>query len=319
MNKELRIAFITLIVEIVAIVVQIIGIIVGVSTNSITISVDSLVFIILIPVLTVLLIAIISKLISQIKKKYNLSNYVSFIEFLMHNNRHCFEILPKIRMYMHSKSIANDVKIKLLRITYNVTKNEEHEELGDMIINYDLDIANNNIPSQFHFVYGTDYSKCTPIVKYNYGNDSVEPYYTATKENEEKVAPYWLGFLKHYNLAIDKKKIPQNDVFKLKIELECKEAFDFSIERDTIICLPDMFSKDIEKIEYSIKLNKYEEKFFCNAYRVSSDGKEYAIGEVTDPNKPGFSFKQTLYPNMIEGEKAFFFRVGHSEIDPEFR
>ena len=318
MNKELKIAFLTLVVEIIAIIVEIIGIIVGISTNAISLSGEAIVFIILIPVLSVLLLGIISKLLQQIIKRNELTNYVSFIEFLMHNKRHCFVILPKIRMYIHSNNLTNKVKINLLRITYDVTKNSNNGSLGDMTINYDLDIVNNNIPSEFHFVYGTDYSKCTPIVKYNYGHDSVEPYYIATKENEEKVAPYWLGFLKHYKLGIDKNKITQNDVFKLRISLECNEAFDFSIERDTIICLPDMFSNDIEKIEYQINLHGYDEVFYCNAYRVSSDRKEFSIGEVTDKNKPSYSFRQTFYPNTIKGEKAFFFRIGQSENDPEF-
>lgn len=319
MNKELKIAVITLIVDVIAIIVEILGIVVGISTNTIIVSSKVIIYIIVFALLSILLLVVITKLVKYIKQKNDLTDYVNFIEFLMHNNRHCFVILPKIRMYIHSKRLTNDVKVKLLRITYDITKNAEHEELGDMIINYDLDIANNNnIPNQFHFVYGTDYSKCTPIVKYNYGNDSVEPYYTATKENEEKVAPYWLGFLRHYKLGIDHNKISQSDTLKLRIGLECKEAFDFSIKRDTIICLPDMFSKDVEKIEYQINLRGYDKVFYCNAYRVSNDGKAFSIDEVTDPNKPSYSFKQSFYPGVIKGEKAFFFRIGQSEIDPEF-
>ena len=312
MNKEFRIAVISLIVEV-------LGIIIGLLTNIVSFSVGVLFYIIIFALLSSLILAMITRLIKQIRIKSDLANYVSFIEFLMHNDRHCFVILPKIRMYIHSKKITNDVKIKLLRITYDITKTQNKDLLGDMIINYDFDIDNKNIPERFHFVYGTDYTKSDPEVKFNYGNNYIVPTIQATQENTEKVAVYWLGFLKHYKFGIDKRKISQVGDFKIRIELKCKEAFDFSIPRDTIICLPDMFSKDIDKIEYQINLHGYDKEFYSNAYRILGNGKEYSIDDISDQNGPSTSITQTFYPNTIEGEKAFFFKIGQSKTDPEFK
>lgn len=309
MNKEFIIILIALIVQVLEFIIGILGVI-----NSLTFL--SIACLCLIVVTTIILVVLGYKL-------YNIIMYVNFLEYLMHNDNHSFVLLPKIRMYLHSKKINNTIKIKSLDVIYDIKKNNDNPEkdLGDMTITYLMNIENNIIPEQFDFVHGNDYSILSPRVKYRYGT---KPDFQTMADNHNIIiAPYWRGALKHYNFALEKQYLPQDGDTKIEIKVECDKTFDFMVvPRDTIICLPIVFSKYIEIINYTINVKGFgETKFFCDAYQISRKDFHFARKSIncTNPNNSNntYSFVSELYPNRIKGEKAFYFRVGVSESDKE--
>lgn len=258
-------------------------------------------------------------------KHYKVLDYVKFIEYLMNNEKHNFVLLPKIKMYIHNYKISNYIKIKNLNIEYDITYNKPSEEenedliLGDMLIKYDIFIENKNIPNDFNFVSGNDYSNFSPNVKYRYGSRND---YQPMSENHELVAPYWRGSLKHYSFGFERRFIPQEGDLKVEIIVSCDKAFIFrTIPRDTIICLPEIFSKSIERIDYKINLKDFDDKkFYCDAYQIYSEKRKYTtrqLGCEKEPNNQSFS--SVLFPNKIKSEKAYYFRVGMDKSDKEIR
>lgn len=310
MDKEYRVALIALILQFIELAVGIFGII-----NSLTII---SIITILLSFLTTIIIIILGY------KLYSVILYVNFLEYLMHNNEHDFVLLPKIRMYLNSRKINNKIKIKCIDITYDITPNTDNpdEILGDMKITYLIKIENKSVPEQFDFVYGNDYSVFSPKVKYCYGIR--QEYQTMSKNHNMSIAPYWRGALKHYSFALEKQYLPQDGDIEIKIEVECDKSFAFKkVPRDTIICMPMVFSKDIDKINHTINVRNFGEiKFYSDAYQISKNGLHYqrkAINCTRQHNQDNYSFASILYPNRIRGEKAYYFKIGTSESDVEIK
>lgn len=256
-------------------------------------------------------------------KHRKLLQYVKFIEYLMNNDKHNFILLPKIKMYIHRNKIINKIKIKQLDVTYNITRHSNNPDkndgllLGDMVINYEMLIENKCIPSEFNFVSGNDYSNLSPELKYRYGSRSD---YQDMDDNSELIAPYWRGSLKHYSFGIEKHYLPQEGDLKIEIKVSCENAFVFNtIPRDTIICLPEVFSDDIDFIYYSINLFDFEEiNYYCDAYQINVEKGEFATHKIGCEKKDGEnSFTSKLYPNNLTGEKAYYFRLGTDRTDKE--
>ena len=309
MNKELKIAFVALIVQVMEFIFGVIGVI-----NSI--NVLSIIFLCLIVGTTVVLIVLGYRLYSKVM-------YINFLEYLMHNDNHSFVLLPKIRMYLHSRKINNNIKIKKLNVTYDFEKNIEkpEEAIGDMTIIYSMEIENKNIPEQFDFVHGNDFSNISPRVKYSYGTKS--DLQTMADNQNIRIAPYWRGALKHYNFAFEKQYLPQEGDIKIEIKVECEKAVDFmKVPRDTIICLPLAFSKFIDTINFTINVGGFgETKFFCDAYQISKINSKFSRKSINCASRKTsnntYSFDSNVYPNIIKGEKAFYFRLGFCETDKE--
>lgn len=253
---------------------------------------------------------------------YKLLEYVHFIEYLMYNEKHKFVLLPKIKMYVHSKKIVNKIHIKSLSVVYNIKKSNSTDNgsdicLGDMEIIYKLTVENKNIPNEFHFVSGNDYSTLAPSVTFSYGNNN---HYLKMLENHEQIAPYWRGSLKHYSFGIENNFLPQTGDFDITIKVSCKEAFTFSeVPRDTIICLPEVFSNNIDKINYEFNLIDFEkEKFYCDAYKIFSNKGDFTTQLINcEKLDAKNTFVSTLNPNEIKGEKAYYFRLGTAQNDIE--
>lgn len=304
MNKELKIS-------IGALIIQLLELVISIWSVANTFSASTIICLCFAILSTVALFIIAFKY-------YKVLAYIKFIEYLTHNQDHNFISLPKIRMYLHSEKIANKIRINRLIITYDIKYNDSDKSkcLGDMIITYDMEIENKNIPDTFNFIYGNDYSNSPQIVTYRYGSSRD---YLNMQEHRESIAPYWRGSLKHYDFGIERQLLSQSGDQRISIQVKCKKAFEFmTIPRDTIVCLPDVFSKDIQKMEYHINLVGFEGEFYCDAYRITGKGLKYRRDNIgCEKSENSLSFSKELFPNDIKGEKAFYFRVGKNPIDME--
>ena len=308
MNREFKVSLIALIVQIIELIICLWGLI----------SDYNLIFFLF---LCLLVFSSVVFCVIGIRH-YNLLQYVYFIEYLMHNEKHKFVLLPKIKMYLHSQKINNQLKIKEININYDVeyhkpdNPNEVDNLLGDMTIEYKLIIENKNIPDEFNFIYGNDYSKLKQEVSYCYGTNHN---YLAMPEKPEQVAPYWRGSLKFYKFGIDRRILPQEGDFEINIIIKCNKAFVFKgLPRDTIICLPEIFSRDIQTINYKLKFSGYgEEIFYCDAYKICKTSGKFDTIPINYKKIGKNLFEASMYPNDIKGEKAYYFRVGLSETDLE--
>lgn len=305
-NKEFILAVFSLIAQVISLILEI-----NLSDDS-----SAMIAFISLFIITILGIVLIGK------KLYKVVMYVNFLEYLMHNDQHDFVLLPKIRMYLHSKKINNKLKIKKIEVTYNITKNTENPDdlLGDMKISYSIIIENNNLPEQFDFVHGNDYSISSPKVKYCYGTRT--DYQIMSNNHNMSIAPYWRGALKHYSFALERQYLPQDGDINVSIEVECDKSFAFmKVPRDTIICMPLVFSENIDVLAHNIILHGFgETKFYCDAYKISKKDFHYerqSINCTREHIQDSYKFVSMLYPNRIKGEKAYYFKVGTSELDKE--
>ena len=256
-------------------------------------------------------------------KHRKLLRYVKFIEYLMNNDKHNFVLLPKIKMYIHRNKIINKMKIKKLDVTYNITRHSINPDqnddllLGDMVIKYEMLIENKCIPNEFNFVSGNDYSNLSPELRYRYGS---RPDFQDMGDNCELVAPYWRGSLKRYSFRLERQFLSQEGDLIIEIEVSCKKAFVFdTIPRDTIICLPEVFSNNIDSINYYINLIDFEGiNFYCDAYQINAEKGEFTTQKIGCKKQKGKnSFESYFYPNKLKGEKAYYLRVGTNRIDRE--
>lgn len=256
------------------------------------------------------------------RKYKELNKYVRFVEGLIDNKYHNFLLLPKLRMYLHKNKINNKVEIEDMKVTYiiypsaNTTTSREDELLGDGSVEYEIRIRNRNLPNTFYFIAGNDYSDEEPQIFYKIGNNGIR---SRLEVKSERIAPYWRGRIKSGKIALDKTRLSQEHTISIYIEVRCNRLFEFKkLGRDTIICLPKLFSDDIDRIEYMIDVSKFNgTKFYCNAKRIYMN-KEYRVDEINCEEGNGI-FKTNIEPKEVKGESAYYFRIGLDEIDPEER
>ncbi len=247
---------------------------------------------------------------------YKNREYIKFVEFLSDNQKHNFMLLPKLRLYLNSNKINNDICIHNLKVEYIITATKNNDMMGDLYIKYHLVIENRNLPSAIHFVCGNDYSDSLQKMRYKYGKiDDWQP----GNFKQRPGIPYWREKLLDYKISIDKQFIPESAFLYLEIEVDCARSFEFEmLSRDTIICLPKIFSDDIRELNYEIKLQNFNQKeFYCDAYTISKEKDGYEIVQSNCFKKSEYLFVSKFNPNKIRGEKAYYFRLGLSENDEE--
>ncbi len=242
--------------------------------------------------------------------------YMHFVEYLFDNETHRFILLPKIRMYIHSRMIENKYKIDEMSVTYNISRNmgkTSEELIGDLEIIYKLKIKEKK-NGRFDFVSGNDFSDCISA-KYKYGTMRE---YMNMDLSEKRVPPYWRGYLGHYPIYIEGKNIPVDGPLEIEFKIIAPESFDFGKrERETIICLPLAFSKRIEILKYHINIDGFDDVFYSNAYLISKYEGNYRSSSIGDIERDNNSFEYVLYPDTVNGEKAYYFKIGTSEKDTE--
>lgn len=259
--------------------------------------------------------------VAYILKKYILlKEYVDFIEFLMNNNVHKFVILPKIRMYLHSEKINNKIYIQDLTITYNINPSDKQVEgklFGDAEILYEFAIINNNLPQNYNFIYSNDYSNNNINLGYKFNKNES---YTLAESKTEQIAPYWKGRMRHDTFALDRSKIPQSNIFNMYVKVDCSRLFEFEeLGRDTIVSLPKVFSDNIDSIKYIINLEGFSnKKFYCTAKRIYKHNRVFICDGISCERINDKRFETKVSPGDMKGEKAIYFRVGLSEVDPEY-
>lgn len=246
------------------------------------------------------------------------TEYMRFVEFLFDNNTHRFILLPKIRMYLHSRRINNKYKVDEMKVTYTITQNRESEQdkmVGDLEIIYSIKIGKDKRNGYFDFVTGNDFSNDLSHAQYKYG---VMSEYQNMTLLEDKAAPYWRGYLGHFHITIEGKNIPVDGPLEIQFRICAERSFVFGgRKRETIICLPQAFSRNIESLKYHIEVKGFDKPFYGNAYLISKDGGEYRISSLEGTQADNTVFDYTMYPNTIAGEKAYYFKIGTSEEDTE--
>lgn len=253
-------------------------------------------------------------------------DYISFVEYLFHNERHRFSLLPRIRMYMNQFKICNKVNIKELNVDYTIDgkdyQNTEEPLCGDVIKTFRFTIDEMK-GTKYTLVFGDDYSFAAPVIKIKYGSQ-IE--YTELAAQEYSSPPYIKSVVRCVKVEINRQIIPQKGTWPLEIRLEYKKAFDFqNVNMDTIVSLPRLFGNRIEKMRYIIKLINYDRnvKYYCFFYKIAKGYNGYEIvNKDCDKRKSsendGYTEFEAVVPlDNIRKEQAFYFRVGTSNIDKE--
>lgn len=291
-----------IIIEIAEILVNIIGILVF--KNSIAI------------VFAILILVIFSFLLRRYIKQ---TQYIRFVEYLIRNDSHCFALLPKTRMYLQIVG-RNNIKIEKMSVKYTITPSDgniDNTIMGDMLIEYSIQILNKNLPNKFQFIYANDFSNKNIGIEYKY-SDAFD--YQILNSNTEQLAPYWRGAVRIYDIGFEKNKLTQSKHIELKIKVSCDKSFDFSnLARDTIVFLPLSFGNEINDVDYTIDASQFKNKrFYCDAWRICSKNMEYSRSSI-ECERRNNCFASTFSPASVLGEQAYYFRIGLGEIDVEYR
>lgn len=243
-------------------------------------------------------------------------HYIKFIEYLFNNDMHRFTLLPKFRTYIEYRHRLNKVHINNLKIEYTISKNGCFDNnIADLTINYELKIKNYHLPNQYYIMFGNDYAEQKPEIKYSLNDSSMMD----ATFIEVRHSPYEKGMINEAIINLDYDNLPKKEI-KLNIRIQYSNSFDFDTTKtDTLILLPLLFGKKINKIDYKIKFNKFEsDMFYCNAYLIGrSSGLNYEIKDISvDLIKKTNLLEIKL--NNIQLESAYYFRIGtdKNEMDP---
>lgn len=243
--------------------------------------------------------------------------YIRFVEYLISNKPHSFALLPKIRMYLQIAG-KNSIDIGNMCVMYTITSSDENDEksiLGDMTIEYKIQILNKNLPNKFQFIYSNDASVENTYIGYKFGD---EDEYQPLPPNVKELKPYWRGTIKLYDIGLEKNKLPQGKYIYLHIKASCNKAFDFyNLGRDTTIFLPMAYGRKIHEVRYEIDVSDFKDrKFYCNAWRIHERKLKYDRSSI-ECKRNSNGFVSVFAPSTIHGEQAYYFRIGLSEDDIE--
>lgn len=300
------------IVDIVLKVFQIIDILIGIIC---IISFDNKISIILVSILLFIIISLIALL-------YSKEKYIRFVDFLFDNEKHNFNLLPKMRMYLNKEKIYNRVKVKSVDVTYNIThtESEKSNSMGNAEILYTIAIENKSIPKEYYFITGNDYSDEVPQIFYKYG---IMDEYSTVSPEERNCAFYYRNVVRKVNFNLDKKLIPQKDTLEIKIKVCYKNSFEFEHNYlDTIICLPRIFGDYVKQMRYTINLYKFQNDiaFHFFTYSILGNKLKYSISVIPNTcTKDNESYSVEFYPESTLDEKAYYFRIGNCDTDKESR
>lgn len=265
---------------------------------------------ILIFIVIILLIALIIICNLFIKK----NRYIKFTEFLFENDIHRFTLLPKLRMFIESKKLKNELHLLSLDITCNIKRNENFadEEIADLHTMYTLEIENRNLPKVFNFVFGNDYALGKPSILYSIDNGSkAQPLF-----NQKKQPTYVRGSIGHTTIKFNKENLPKRK-FKLEIFITYKESFNFSESKtDTLILLPILYGKKIDKISWNVNFIGFDKipKFYLSSNSISRIKKSYSISSAGSETKNEKYSKRIEFEDInTKKECAYYARIGVEE------
>lgn len=241
--------------------------------------------------------------------------YINFVEFLFNNKKHRFTLLPKLRIYIESTKNKNKVHVTNLNIKYSITKNKNFSDnIGDLRIEYDMQIENKHLPKQYYVIFGNDYAENKPKIEYSLCN---RPLVSVTF-HETKHASYERGLVNEAVINFDNDNFPKSEI-SLKIIHNYINSFNFSeTETDTLILLPLLYGNKIDHINYEINLIGFEDypKLYCDAYEISDKGLlgiDYEIKDVSTYTKDENLSKSISLNNAMKYEGAYYVRIGVSE------
>lgn len=253
---------------------------------------------------------------SKYKKQ---KEYIQFIECLNFNNYHDFRLLPLLRMYIHKYGNINRINLKQVSITYTIVPSERQvvdKLYGDCQIKYVFKIENYNLPKTFYFMSANDFSNIEPEIKYRIGTNSN---YSSVNNRSKQVHPYWGGKIKPIAISLDNDQITVNKTMTIEIIVSIGNLFEFKEnKRDTIICLPLIYSENVEQIDYSIDVSNFTNRpFYCDVKRFYiKQNKHIVEGIPSSHNEDGTFFTASFCPDN-KLESAYYFRLGLSEHDPD--
>lgn len=278
-------------------------------------------------VYAIFFVLMVSTLILLIYNIVRLKHFICFVEFLFENDIHNFELLPKMRLYLHYKKIKNNIDILDLDISYNIfvkSKEQEKNLLGNLEIIYKINMSEEKIPKTFHMITGNDFSEKPPKLWIKYGNMND---FAAISYRDRNCAWYNKTSIRDFHFNISENKIVRkgNFILEIKILYDESPSFDFSSNNmETIICLPKIFSDSVKKITYYINLIGFDNKLNFNVfpYVIKSNKKDFeinSIATISNGDRDINKFIINLYPNEIKWEKAYYFKIGLNEHDSENR
>lgn len=242
--------------------------------------------------------------------------YINFIEFLFCNKTHRFTLLPKFRIHIEKQHKKNKVHLNSMKIKYNITKSDDIAgNVGNLEIQYELQIKNKNLPRQYYLVFGNDYAQKKPDIIYSIGQGPEAPVFF----NEEKHAPYERGLVNDATINLSPENLPKRKNISLKITYRYENSFNFDeTPTDTLIFLPALYGRKIEHIEYTISLSGFDayHELFCNANEISANHPfrgNYEIKTINDQYLVNKDLLKTIEINNVKDESAYYFSIGVSE------
>lgn len=251
---------------------------------------------------------------------YSKEKYIRFVDFLFDNEKHNFNLLPKMRMYLNKEKICNKINVKLVEITYDIKHKQSTQSslLGDVDILYKIEIENKSIPNTYYFITGNDYSNKAPEIYYKYGSMTK---YSRISPEEKNCALYYKNVVRKFNFYLDENYITNANSFNIEIKVHYENSFEFEHNYlDTIICLPKIFGDSVEKMKYIINLHGFPSKndFYFFTYSICGNKLKYNINDIPNRcDKMNESFIVEFNPKSTRDEKAYYFRIGIHDTDKE--
>lgn len=249
------------------------------------------------------------------------ADYIHFVENLFYNQYQTFDLIPRIRIYLHKNNIKNDIHILKLNITciVNGAQNENEDFLfADSKVIFEYEISQDTVPNTYEFITGNDFTQSPQSIKFSYGNKNEQDVMlTENAIQSESSNP-----VRHISLKIEKQNVIfNNKTWKMKLEIDHIRVFDFrKIKTDTIICIPKVFGEDIDKINYTIKIVNFEtnNKFYCNLHKCFLKDNEYVVTAQDvhtiskDSKTTNEVFNATILPDSGDKEQAYYFKLDMS-------
>ena len=211
------------------------------------------------------------------KKYKQRKDFMDFIYYLFFNEKHRFNVLPKVCLRMEEERKFNNLLLENMTIEYSYDMSEsDFTQFPKKPIEYKseikywLDIKNEKLPKKFGFYFG------------NMTGDTLKNFQQITKEGKagEKLEEKYelIPFDKklegkldtnYYIWELKETEKPENlSVYKMGFQLDYEEKT--KAYSDTIIFYPKQFAENIDnlKVKFNLKSNKVKlESFEC--YKIS--------------------------------------------------
>lgn len=239
--------------------------------------------------------------------------YINFIEFLFNNDDHRFTLLPKFRIFLEKKGGENKLHLTNLSVTYIISKQREAgKNIADLKKEYVLTIPSKGLHKnrleEFHVYSGNDFAKEEPNMtcSINEGNKNSLAFTSPSHESYER------GIICDTKIDLSPYNLFEKEN-KLKITQTYTNSFDFDeTPVDTLILLPQLFGTKIDKIDFTVKLEKFSEstEFKWRPLKIVRTNMlgGYTIRNISDGiSEDKFCKKVEL--RDIKPETAYYFRI----------